>query len=52
MEIIQVFGSRKYIFYSHTDITKATSLYVECTGTLNDFERMLDEAGIDYCYDI
>ena len=52
MEIIHKFGSRSYIFYSQSDITKATSIYAHCLGNLDDFENELDEAGIDFCYNL
>ena len=51
-EIIVKFGSRSYVFYSQTDVTKATSIYAHNTGTLDDFEEELDEANIDFCYDL
>ena len=52
MEIITNFGNRSYIFYNRGDITKATSIYVKNTGTLDDFENDLDSAGIDWCYNL
>ena len=52
MEIIVRFGYRAYIFYNRKDVTKATGIYAHCTGTLDDFERELEEAGINYCYDL
>lgn len=51
-EIITTIGFRKYIFYSNADLTKATSIYVKCTGDQDDFETALEDADIDYDYEM
>ena len=52
MEITVKFGYRHYIFYSQSDITKARSIYAHHTGTLDQFEDALEDAGIDFVYDL
>ena len=52
MEIIHKFGYRWYIFYSNSDINKATSIYAHCVGSQDDFEKELEENGIEFLYDL
>lgn len=52
MEFIVKFGKRCYIFYSKSDITKACLIYTECKGDLDQFEDALEDAGIDFVYDL
>ena len=52
MEITVKFGYRLYIFYSQSDVTEARSIYDHHTGTLDQFEDALEDAGIDFTYDM
>lgn len=53
MEIIETIGQRSYIFYSQEDLTKARSLWIKLPWeSQEDFENALEEANIDYVYNL
>lgn len=52
MDIIVNFGYRSYVFHSQENLTKATSIYAHCMGTMDDFENELEKANIDFEYNI
>lgn len=52
MEIIVKFGYRWYIFYSRSDVILAAGIYAQCSGGLEDFERLLEAENIEFNYEL
>jgi len=53
MDIIKKFGNKQYVFHNQEDVDTATDLFFsQITFTQNEFEEMLDDAFIDYEYEL
>jgi hypothetical protein len=48
MSISAFIGERLYEFETFTVLTYAREMYAHCTGSQNEFEEAMENAGIDF----
>lgn len=51
MHIVKL-GERTYEFVNAKDISQAREIYAKCTGDQNSFELELENADIEFFYDL
>lgn len=51
MTIIAKVGERFYEFKDIDTLTKAREIYATCMGFQDEFERLMEDAGIDFLYE-
>lgn len=50
--VVAKIGERTYEFASALDLADARETFANCFGDQNKFETEMEEAGIDFAYDI